>query len=228
MFDRAAEQAVGRRTPTVAAVAAALPSGGSVLDIGCGAGAASLPVADAAGTLIGVDESAEMLAAFATRARDASVAVATHVGRWPDIAADVAVADVAVARNVAYNVPDLGEVAAAMTAHARQRVVLELTERHPLHWMNPLWVAVHGIQRPDAPTVDDAVAVFEERGLDVSVERWSSPGLLAGAPSEEIVDFMVRRLCLGDDRADEVRQALVATPVPTEHEVATVWWAGGA
>src|SRR5262249_53587807 len=45
-----------------------LPEGGSVLDVGCGAGAASLPLASRAGLLIGIDSSNDMLAAFAERA----------------------------------------------------------------------------------------------------------------------------------------------------------------
>src|SRR5512135_2791286 len=51
-------------TPSRARAREALPDGGSVLDVGCGAGAAARALVPPAGVLIGVDESAEMLAAF--------------------------------------------------------------------------------------------------------------------------------------------------------------------
>ena len=231
LFERAAEAAMGGSSPTTAAMAAALPPNGSVLDIGCGAGAASLPVAGMAGELIGVDSSADMLAAFAARARGLGVGVMTQVGRWPDIAGEVGIADVAVARNVAYNVPDLAEFASAMTAHARERAVLELTVVHPLSWMNPLWRVIHGIERPSRPTLDDAVAVLSELGLEVVVQRWTGASVLKSLPADEVAAFVLQRLCVGQDRAGEVRAALAALPpLPPRsgQDVATVWWAGGA
>ena len=57
-------------TPTHQRVAEALPVGGTLLDVGCGAGAASLPVAPPAGRIVAVDEDANMLAAL------------DHVGGW--------------------------------------------------------------------------------------------------------------------------------------------------
>ncbi|HCO03571.1 MAG TPA: SAM-dependent methyltransferase, partial [Actinobacteria bacterium] len=43
-------------------------------DVGCGAGAASLPLAGRAGRLVGVDSSGPMLVAFLDRASAAGVA----------------------------------------------------------------------------------------------------------------------------------------------------------
>ena len=62
------------------------------------------------------------------------------LGRWPDVAPQTPAADVAVCGHVAYNAPDLDAFVVALTAHARRRVVLELTDRHPLSWMNDLWL----------------------------------------------------------------------------------------
>src|SRR2546426_789904 len=66
----------------------ALPEGGSILDVGCGAGAASLPLSSRAGELIGVDTSNEMLDAFRERAERGGVAVRTIAGHWPEVAAE--------------------------------------------------------------------------------------------------------------------------------------------
>lgn len=228
LFERAADDAARRVTATTRAITDGLPEGGAVLDIGCGAGAASIPVMGVAGAFIGVDESAEMLEAFAGRVAAGGASVLTHRGRWPDVADEVGGADVAVARNVTYNVPDLGPFAAAMTAHARERVVLEMTERHPLHWMNPLWRAIHDIDRPDGPSVDDAVAVLEDLGLAVSVEHWTAASLLSRLPDDEMLGFVVQRLCVGPERADEVRAALAAMSPPQEQRAATLWWDGAA
>src|SRR5204863_7960861 len=51
-------------TPSNLRALEALPKGGSVLDVGCGAGAASLALTSLASTLLGVDTSGEMLEAF--------------------------------------------------------------------------------------------------------------------------------------------------------------------
>jgi hypothetical protein len=69
-----------------------------VLDVGVGAGAASLRLG--AGRIIGVDPSVELLRAFAGRAARRGIEVTAIEGRWPDVAPDVPVADVAVCHHV--------------------------------------------------------------------------------------------------------------------------------
>ena len=75
------------------AVRAAAPH--SVLDVGCGGGAASIPAG--APELLGVDESAELLARFAAAAGPGA---RTWRVRWPDVDAEVPAAEVVVASNV--------------------------------------------------------------------------------------------------------------------------------
>jgi len=116
----------------------ALPDGGSVLDVGAGGGAASLPLAPPAGHVTAVDESREMLAVFAAVAERRGVPHRVVHGRWPEVASDVEAADVVVCHNVAYNIADLVPFVAALTSHARRRVVLELTATHPTAHLNPL------------------------------------------------------------------------------------------
>jgi SAM-dependent methyltransferase/GNAT superfamily N-acetyltransferase len=229
VFSRIADDAVAR-PPDVAARRAleVLADGDVVLDVGCGAGAAGLPLASRAGRLVGVDESPDLLAAFAVRAERLGVDHLEVRGRWPDIAGEVPAADVVVCRHVAYNVPDLDPFLARLTDHARRRVVLHLTTEHPLAWTTPYWERLHGVGRPAGPTVEDAVAVAREVAVEPSEERWSEPFDLGDATLDDQVAFLGRRLCLGQDRDEELRRALAEIGVPGPRPVATLWWPGTA
>src|SRR6187200_1796742 len=103
-----AHRRVGGPARTIQAAREGLPVGGSVLDIGCGGGSGSIPLGDVAGRLVGVDESEEMLESYELAAAETSAQeVATVRGSWPAVAPLVETADVVVAANVVYNVPDL-------------------------------------------------------------------------------------------------------------------------
>jgi SAM-dependent methyltransferase len=220
-------------TPSNRRAREALPDGGSVLDVGCGAGAASLPLASKAGLLVGVDASPDMLAAFAERADAAGVASEVIEGVWPDAAATAPQADVVVCHHVAYNAPFLDGFARALTEHARRRVVMELTATHPLSTMNELWVRFHGLVRPDRPTADDAQAVLREAGLEPEREDWVADGSGGFARREDLVAFVRLRLCLPASRDEEIARAIE----PAMHlrdgrygfggrRVVTLWWPG--
>src|SRR5207244_12011961 len=107
-------------TPSNRRALESLTEGGSVLDVGCGAGAASLPLARRARLLIGVDASADMLAAFAERADAAGVASEVIEGVWPDAAVTATKADVVVCPHVAYNTASQHGYGRAPTEHARR------------------------------------------------------------------------------------------------------------
>ena len=84
-----------------------IPAGGSVLDVGCGGGRASLALVPPGAAITGVDESEAMLAQLTATAADRAVPVEVVHGRWPDVAPDVAPADVVVCHHVVYNAPDI-------------------------------------------------------------------------------------------------------------------------
>lgn len=216
------------RTPAQRLALEALPDGGSVLDVGCGAGAGSLPLAPPAGLIIGVDEGENLLRAFGKRARERGVEHVEMLGRWPEIADRVAPADVVVCHNVFFNVPDLHEFATRLTDHAHRRVVVVSTFEHPLGWLRPLWQELHDWAPPSAPTIDEAVAVLEELGYDVGIERWTDTSLAGRVDADDLVVSTRKRLCLPPHRDGDVRAALDAHPPPGERELVALWWDGTA
>jgi SAM-dependent methyltransferase len=224
-FDRAAERALSTDTPSRRVALDALPGGGTVLDVGCGGGSASLSLAPRLGHAIGLDEHAGMLAAFAARAQRLGVGHEEVLGRWPDIQATVGVADVVVCHHVLYNVADLAPFVQALTAHAGRRVVVEITTRHPLAWLSPLWQRLHDRRQPERPTLNDVTAALGELGIRASVRRWAQPAWWS-VIDDDLVRFARRRLCLGPEDDERVREALAAADVPRIREVATLWWAG--
>jgi len=211
LFRTRAERAADPReqTPTTVRALEGLPDGARVLDVGCGGGATSLPLAGRAGVLVGVDAQEDMLDAFLANARAAGVEAEAVHGRWPDVAEAVAHVDLAVAGHVLYNVADLEPFARGLAAVARGRVVFELTERHPLHWMNDLWLGFHQIERPDGPVATDVEEALAELGLHPRMELWEAAPRAGGFERRaDAVALVRRRLCLPPERDDELIDAL--------------------
>lgn len=146
-----------------------LPPSGSMLDIGAGAGWASLPLIPPAARVVAVDRDAEMLAAFAAAAEAQGVDHVAAPGRGPEIASQVEMADLVVCHHVLYDVPDLVPFLDALTRHARQRVVVEISPAHPTAWLTPLWRHFWGLERPTEPTAADVVTVLRALGRDAQM-----------------------------------------------------------
>lgn len=224
VFARAADDALerGADSPSDAAAREALPFDGAVLDVGCGAGAASLRLRP--GRLTGVDSNGALLDELARRAGRLGIDATTVEGSWPDVAARCAAADVVVCHHVLYNVGDLATFAAALGAHARARVVVEATAVHPLSWMAPYWEVLHGIARPDRPRIQDAICVLAALGLDVHAHRWRRHYQAVDPRDPHALARMARRLCLPAHREGELRPLLDRFPPPVDREVVTLWW----
>jgi SAM-dependent methyltransferase len=213
----------------------ALANPGLVLDVGAGAGAACLPLVPRATAMTAVDSDRDLLSVLVDNADRLGKAVLPVCGRWPDVAGEVEPADVVTCHHVLYNVADLGPFVAALTSHARRLVVVELTARHPLTALNPLWERFHGLVRPNVPTACDALAVLEELGLAPGHEVWSRSGEPDHGTFEDLVEVTRRRLCMGPGRAGEVASALRELGAEGDRaaelrspgsELVTIWWSG--
>jgi SAM-dependent methyltransferase len=212
----------------------ALPVGGTVLDVGCGAGAASLPFASRASLIVGVDPSPEMLREFLGAAASVGARVEAVEGEWPRVAPTVPVVDVVVCQHVLYNVPDLEPFTEELDRHARTRVVVVITQRHPLSWLNDLWIRFHGLERPNGPTAADAVKALQELGIDARREDRVITRDTGGFSSRgDAVAFVRRRLCLAPDQDFEIAEALGERLAerdglwftgPAARRIAAIWW----
>lgn len=213
----------------------ALPRNGTVLDVGCGAGAASLPLAVEGCHVTGVDSEPDMLFEFRSLADAAGLNVDALAGRWPDVSARAPVADVVVCHHVLYNVPDLAPFVLELTSHARRRVVIEVTARHPMSELNPLWESLHGLKRPDRPRAADALAAIRALGLDARSQSWSRPKQAEFGSYEQMIEVTGRRLCLPANRLSELDDALhdlgvdpSAPRLGGDRDLVTIWWPGAA
>jgi len=196
-----------------------------VLDVGAGAGAASLPLVPPARTVFAVDVSDEMLHAFVQGAERVGAEHREIKGQWPDTEIEAPVTDVAVCHHVAYNVANLAGLFGALDRHARRRVVVELTERHPQSDLNDLWKQIHGIDRPSVPTADDAAAVAAELGFDVQLERFEQTALWHGSERDERVAFARRRLCVGSEYDPFISEWLARSGEEVQNrKLVTLWW----
>ena len=234
VFARRADRASATPSgPSYQRAWAALDPPGSVLDVGSGAGAASLPLLPRATSLTAVDTDGGMLARLSERSAAAGVTARAVLGRWPDAAAEAGPADVVTCHHVIYNVPEIRPFVTALTGNARRQVVAEMTAQHPLVSLNELWLRFHGLRRPVAPTAGDLIQILEAMGLRPGHETWRRPGGRDYASFDEMVDVTRRRLCLPPERAAEVAAALAESGIDPEdpedlgssgRDVVTFWW----
>ncbi|HUZ39858.1 MAG TPA: class I SAM-dependent methyltransferase [Acidimicrobiales bacterium] len=201
----------------------ALLKGGSVLDVGCGAGVAAFALTPPARLVIGVDQQSQMLAEFRANAEKRGVACETYEGSWPEVAEGTPSADVITAHHVVYNVGDIVPFLRSLDDHARARVVLEMPDHHPLSPMSAAWRHFWQLERPQGPTSSDLVDVLEEIGIGAHRQTWSG-ALRTEQNLGRTAHFMRIRLCLPHEREDEVREFLVAHPASPERALSTIWW----
>ena len=204
-----------------------LEAGGTVLDVGAGRCAMSLPLRPPAQRIVAVDSSPAML--------ENSPADVTILGRWPDVAAQAGRASVVVCGHVLYNVADLVPFVAALHDATDRRVVVEITRSHPRNRAleRALWRHFWNLERPQGPTWEDAVAVMRDAGIEPNVELWESEQRGGFQSLDELVSWMRRTVCLDPGRDDEVRTIVLQHAAerdglwrlsPEPRALTTLWW----
>lgn len=204
-----------------------LHQGDEVLDVGAGRCAMSLPLRPPARSIVAVDSSADMLAG--------SPADRTVFGRWPDVAGQAGRADVVVCGHVLYNVPELEPFVRALTAAARRRVVVEITESHPRNREpeRTLWKHFWDVDRPTGPRWEDARDVIRETGVEPRVDIWETDQRGSFPSLDEMVTWLRRTVCLPATRDPEVREIVQQSAVERDgrwrqsgqpRKVVTLWW----
>ena len=201
----------------------ALPSKGSVLDIGCGGGIAAFALANKAKHVIGVDHQAEMLTMFNENAAKRGLTSEVFEGFWPAVESKVSKADVVTCHHVVYNVQEIVPFLQALDEHANKRVVIEMPVHHPLANMDKAWKHFWNLDRPKGPTPEDLIEVLKEIGIKASVHYWSGT-MRQESNIEQAAEFMRIRLCLPKERLPEVKEFLQNQPQSSERELATIWW----
>ncbi len=202
---------------------AALPTGGTVLDVGCGGGVAAFALTPPASHVIGVDLRADMLSMFKDNAAKYRVDCQIIEGLWPAVADSTPSADVVTAHHVVYNVGDIGPFLRALDDHARFRVVLELPDCHPLSTMSEAWRYFWQLERPEGPTASDLVDVLEELGVEAHRDQWCG-AMRREQGLDQAAHFTRTRLCLPSSREDDVRDFLARQPDSSERDMSTIWW----
>lgn len=173
-------------------------------------------------TQVAADRQPDMLALFAAEAEQRGVPCRTVPGSWPDVADEVPAADVVVSHNVLYNVPDLLGFVRALHQHARRRVVLEITERHPQRVRAPLWRHFWDLDRPTGPDARLAVQALREAGFTPTVETSTATARDQHRAAPVEAAFWCRQLCLPAEREPEVAALMRDVEFPTER--VTLWW----
>lgn len=214
-----------------------LGAGGSLLDVGAGAGRACLPLAAEGTRVVAVEKDPGMAAELRRAAAEAGIAIEVVEALWPEAVAAVPMVDVALSAHVVYDVPDLAPFLSALVARARRAVVIELTERHPWAGLGPYYLALHGLERPAGPTAANLAEVVEElTGAVPHLERWERSGQVWFDGWEELLALMGRRLAVPDARIPELRALLEPDVVESggrlsvgggPRRLVTVWWATG-
>lgn len=234
------EQIAGEQdteTPTSAIVRSLMPDRGSLLDVGAGTGRASLSHAAEGHRLTAVEKNPDLAEVLRRRSAESDLAVELIEGVWPEVATAVETHDVAMCAHVVYDVQDVEPFLAALAAHARSGVVVELTPDHPWSGLTPYYRALHDLERPDGPTHQDFVSVVEQVcGVQPQVEVWIRPGQVWFENWDEILDHYQKRLVLPRHRRKELRELLGPEVEEDagrfyvgsrERTLVTVWWPVG-
>lgn len=205
---------------------AALP-GESVLDVACGSGALTLPLARAGHPVIALDFSAGMLEVLRRRvAEEGLQGVSTVQAAWEDdwAAAGVPPADVVIASR-ALDVPDLRAALRKLEVFARRRVCVTLPTGGLLY---PSLLAREAVGRASERRGDreTAVGVLRQMGIEPEVRALEHTSASRYVSAEAALEALRRVIRPRDEREERGLERYVAdhlVPAPGDATGADAW-----
>ncbi len=236
LWKRRTRESRSRRenTPTTSVVAEMLGGEGTLIDVGAGTGRSCLPMARAGHRVTAVEKNSGMAAGLREEADVEGLEVEVVVGAWPAVAVETPMADVALSSHVVYDVPEIAPFLWALHECARRAVVVEMTDIHPWTKMNHLYRAIHDLDRPNGPSVEDLMEVIMvELGVEVGVVRWERSPDLWFLSWQEILDYYGKRVVVPRGRRAELRPLLEEFVVRRDERLyvdegprsfVTLWW----
>lgn len=146
-----------------------LESTDTVVDVGCGAGRLTVPLAGICKSVIGLDPSPSMLIDLAHQVRDRSISnvridEANWEG-WPEESADVVLIS-----HLLYSIHPIEGFLQKAHRVASRRIVVMLSTLQPVAYVHPLWESVYGEPCVEAPGADEFGALLESWGIAADIE----------------------------------------------------------
>ena len=139
-----------------------------VLDVGCGAGRLTVPLAGVCRSIIGVDSSSTMLNLLSEQVRDRQISnVRIDESTWEDWPEESA--DVVLMSHLLYSVHPIEEFLEKAHRVAGRRIIVMLSTAQPVAFFHPLWEAVHGEPRIEPTGANELRSVLESWGIAVDV-----------------------------------------------------------
>lgn len=175
------------------------PDGGSVLDVGGGAGRFAIPIALRRRTSVAVvDPSPSMLEQLETSVSEVAGAKVTGVNaEWES--AKVETADLVLCSHVVYGVADIQPFLQKLHDHAQERVIMVSFVDSPQAGVAPLWEPVYGEERINLPALPELMNVLWEMGVFPSINMLPPTGPQTFESVEAAVEEVSNRLFIGSD-----------------------------
>jgi hypothetical protein len=164
-----------------------------------------------------------MLTIFTENAKRFGCEAQVIEGFWPAVADRTPNAEVVVSHHVAFNVPEIEDFIIALNVKAKNRVVIEIPQQHPLSNLSELWKHFWKLERPTEPTADLLNEIVSELGFKSQIENWD--GQMRGEIDlDQAAEFNRIRLCLPKSKFREVRDFMENNPPKKARKLATIWW----
>ena len=174
------------------------PDGGTVLDVGGGAGRFAIPLAIKCRKATVVDPSPSMLEQLDEAVADIEgISVADVNADWQTVEIDSA--DMVLCSHVVYGVADIQPFLQKLHDHADERVVMVSFVDSPQAGVAPLWEPVYGEQRINLPALPELMNVLWEMGIYPSVRMMPPTGPQTFESVEAAIEEVSGRLFIGSD-----------------------------